>query len=193
MSRPIWIISEKDGLEILTDTFSASGSNLLKTLIEEYGEESTKKITIPEIKGELLLMIVKYLEHLKDNPFHEIPKPLKNYDLKEYISEWEFEFLTQFDDKIYNLFELINASDYLDIRSLLELACAKAATIVKDYDKERFIEVFQIEQDMTEEDFIVKEEEFEKEREIERQKKRQVEVEKENLKNNENISNSNDL
>jgi S-phase kinase-associated protein 1 len=188
MSRPISIISEKDGLEILTDSKSAFGSNLLKTLIEEYGEEKTNKLTIPEIRGEVLILIVKYLEHLKDNPFQEIPKPLKNYNLKEYISEWDYEFLSRYDNKIYDLIELINAADYLDIRPLLEMTSAKAATMVKDYDKEKFIEVFQIEQDLTDEDLKLKEAEFEKEREIKRQKIRELELEKETMKNNENLN-----
>lgn len=92
MSRPICIISEKDGVEILTDSKSAYGSNLLKTLIDEYGEEKTNKITIPDIRVEIIINIVKYLEHLKDNPSIEISRRLKNYDLKEFISESDFEF-----------------------------------------------------------------------------------------------------
>lgn len=153
---------ENDGVEILTDSKSAYGSNLHKTLIDEYGEEKTNKITIPDIRGEVIINIVKYLEYLKDNPSIEIPRPLKNYSLKEFISEWDFELLKKYDKKIYDLIELINAADYLDISPLLDIACAKAATMVKDYDSEKFIEIFQIEQDLTDEELKQQEVEFQK-------------------------------
>jgi S-phase kinase-associated protein 1 len=186
MSRQIILVSQSDGTKIETDTDSANNSGLLRSLIEEYTDNL---IEIPEIKGSTLQLIVEFLEHMKDNPCSELPKPLPQYDLRELISEWENNFLAKFDNDIYKLFEFINGVNYLDVRPLLELCCAKAATIVKDYEQQKFMEVFQIEADMTEEDLKKLEIEFEKEREIEREKKKLDEVEKENPNNGEKLYN----
>lgn len=86
------------------------------------------------------------------------------------------------------MIELINAADYLDISPLLDIACAKAATMVKDYDNEKFIEIFQIEQDLTDEELKQQEAEFQKEKEIKMQNKRELELEIEPIKKYENKS-----
>jgi len=148
MSRIIRLVSQVDNTSIQTDIQSAKGSKLLLNLIEEYEEDV---FVIPEIKGEILKAIVEYLERIKDHPYSEITKPLSNFDFKELLSEWEYNFLQRFED-FHNLFALINGANYLDIKGLFEICCAKAASMIKDLDNESFMEVFQIEPDMIEED-----------------------------------------
>ena len=50
------------------------------------------------------------------------------------------------------LFELIMASNYLDIKSLLELACAKVASMIKNKSIEEIRKFFNIENDFTPEE-----------------------------------------
>ena len=149
--RQIEIISKLDNSTFETNTNSASHSGLLRSLIEDYKEEN--EFIIPDIRGEVLGVVIRYLEtHQGKEGILNLPKPLKNYDLKEYISEEDFIFLERYNDDIYGLFELMNAANYLDVKSLLELCCAKAACLTKDLKTEQFLEVFQIDQDMSEED-----------------------------------------
>ena len=50
------------------------------------------------------------------------------------------------------LFELIKASNYLDIKPLLELACAKVASLIKNKSIEEIRKFFNIENDFTPEE-----------------------------------------
>ena len=50
------------------------------------------------------------------------------------------------------LFELILASNYLDINPLLELACAKVASLIKNKSIEEIRKFFNIENDFTPEE-----------------------------------------
>ena len=150
MTKLITIISKIDDVSFQLDELAAKGSNLFENLLAEYDEDV---LVIPGIKGEILGHIVEFLEYKKDNPCSELPRPIQKFDLKDILSEWEYIFLSRFDNKIYELFELINAVNYLDVRELFDLSCAKAACIVKDYNQEKFMEVFQIEPDMNDEDY----------------------------------------
>jgi len=178
MSKEIIVKSKLDNYEIKTNSITASLSTLLRTLIEEYENEYI--FLISDIKGETLEIVIKYLDLLRINnsKTREIPKPLKNYDLKEYVDPWEYDFIQMYDNRIYDLLDLINAANFMDIPPLIELACAKAATIAKDFDKETFMEVFQLEQDLDEETLKEKIKEFEKEKEKENGLKISKELEK---------------
>merc|ERR1711924_395342 len=57
----------------------------------------------------------------------EIQKPLKSTNLMECgVSEWDSEYVN-IEQEV--LFELILAANYLDIKSLLDLTCAKVASM----------------------------------------------------------------
>ena len=59
---------------------------------------------------------------------HEIEKPLKSSNMSEVVSEWDANFVKVEQDL---LFELILAANYMDIKSLLDLTCAKVASMIK--------------------------------------------------------------
>ena len=69
------------------------------------------------------------------------------------------------------LFKLMEAANYLDCRSLLELACSKVAVMIKDYSGKEMCDYFGLEEDLTEEQAKKFIEDFEKQREEERKKK----------------------
>merc|ERR1711985_226979 len=76
--------------------------------------------------------IIDYCRYHKDNPPEEIQKPLKSTNLMECgVSEWDSEHVN-IEQEV--LFELILAANYLDIKSLLDLTCAKVASMIKVID-----------------------------------------------------------
>ena len=52
----------------------------------------------------------------------EIEKPLKSAKMEEVVSEWDAAYV---DVEQEMLFELILAANFMDIKSLLDLTCAK--------------------------------------------------------------------
>jgi len=159
-------------------------SNFLKNLMEEYKDESV--IDIPDIKGSNMALIIEWLEYHKDKEPVSPPQPLSSYNLAESVGVWESEYI----DKVYaknfdSLFAFLDAVNFLDIPLLLELGCAKTASLIKDYDAAQFMELFKIEEDCTEDDLKVIEEEVRKEFEAEQEKEKLKKEEEDKLKEEE--------
>ena len=75
------------------------------------------------------MKILEYCEkHKNDNP-PEIEKPLTTSNLSELVDPYDAKFIDI--ENLERLFEIILAANYLDIKSLLDLACAKVATLIK--------------------------------------------------------------
>ena len=65
------------------------------------------------------------------------------------VDPWYAQYIT-LESEI--LFELIMAANYLDIKPLLELACAKCASLIKDKSIKEIRQFFNIENDFTPEE-----------------------------------------
>ena len=73
---------------------------------------------------------MEYCEKHKNNNPPEIEKPIKSVDMSENVSDpWDAKFIEI--ENLEDLFELILAANFLDIKSLLDLSCAKVATMIK--------------------------------------------------------------
>ena len=70
--------------------------------------------------------------------------------MNENVQEWFANFVDTMGQ--YPLFELIIATNYLDIKPLLDLTCAKVASTLKNKTTKEVCEMFNIEQDLTEEE-----------------------------------------
>jgi len=137
------------------DATVASMSTLIKNMIEDScGDE---EIPLPNVKSNILQKVIEYCKHHKDTPVEDIQKPLKSHNLVECgVSEWDNEFVN-IEQEI--LFELILAANYLDIKCLLDLACAKVASMIKGKSPEEIRKKFNIVNDFTpEEEAQVREE-----------------------------------
>jgi Fe-S cluster assembly ATP-binding protein len=74
---------------------------------------------------------------------------LRSAQLSDCVSQWYADFVNV-DQEI--LFELILAANFMDIKSLLELACAKIASLIKGMTIPEIREYFNIENDFTPEE-----------------------------------------
>ena len=94
-----------------------------------------------------LKKIIEYCEyHKKDEP-EEIPKPLKSCNLSEVVCEFDAKYIDIED--LEQIFEIIMAANYLDVKSLLDLSCAKIATLIKGKSPEEIRKTFNIVNDFT--------------------------------------------
>lgn len=141
-------LTSSDKMKFELNSKAGERSGLLKNLISDY--EESKDIPLPDIKGEILKKIVDYLTHYKDIEPKEIPKPLPTANLGEFLDEWDISFINGIE--LEKVFDLINASNYMDIKPLLDLSCAKIASLMKGKTAEEIRAMFNIECDLSPEE-----------------------------------------
>jgi len=122
-------------------------SELVKTMVE--GDKEEKEIPLPNVKAAVLKKVVEYMTYHVDNLPKEIEKPLKSANMNEVVPKWDADFV-DVDQEL--LFELILAANYMDIKPLLDLTCAKVASMIKGKTPEQIRKTFNITNDFTPEE-----------------------------------------
>ncbi|OQR85536.1 S-phase kinase-associated protein 1A [Achlya hypogyna] len=146
--RKVNLVSQ-DGDSFEVTQAVACVSELVKTMIaDEEDEDGVREIPLPNVKSPVLAKVIEFCAHHVNNPMADIEKPLKSGDLADVVSEWDAAFV-DIDQEV--LFEVILAANYMDIKSLLDLACAKVATLIKGKTSDEIREMFHIEKPVEEE------------------------------------------
>ena len=143
------VLVSSDNQKIEIDTESAQKSHLLKGLMTDFNS-SQEPIPIPDIKADILKKVVEYLTYYKGKNPKDIPKPMSSANLSEIIDEWDVKFINGIE--LDSVFDLINAANYMDIPSLLDLSSAKIASLLKGKTAQEIRTMFNIECDLTEEE-----------------------------------------
>ena len=90
---------------------------------------SSEEIPLPDVKSLVLRKVLEFCHHHVDAPLPKIDKPLKSGELSECgVPEWDCAYVNVEQEL---LFEMILAANFLDIRDLLDLTCAKVASMIK--------------------------------------------------------------
>ena len=143
------VLLSSDNQKIEIDTESAQKSNLLKGLISDYNSNQDP-IQLPDIKYDILKKVVDYLTYYKGKtPLHDA-LPISSGNLNEVIDDWDVKFINSID--LDSVFDLINAANYMDIQPLIDLSCAKIASLMKGKSAQEIRTMFNIECDLTEEE-----------------------------------------
>lgn len=122
-------------------------SSLIATMWS--GDKSELKVPLPNVKGSILKKVIEYMTYHHTNPPKEIEKPLKSANMREVVTEWDAQFV-EVDQE--TLFELILAANYMDIKPLLDLTCAKVASMIKGKTPEEIRKRFNIQNDFSPEE-----------------------------------------
>ena len=122
-------------------------SLLIKTMAE--GDQEADDIPLLNVKSAILKKVIEYMRYHADNPPKDIEKPLRSPNMAEVVSQWDADFI-DVDQEL--LFELILAANYMDIKSLLDLTCAKVASMIKGKNVEQIRRTFSITNDFTPEE-----------------------------------------
>ncbi len=125
-SDPIIKIKSNDGKEIEISRNAACKSGIIKGILEDFPDNTD--IPLNQVNGVILEKVKEYLIHYQDEEPPKIEIPLKSIDFKECVPEWDYKFIGEDIDLIFNL---LNASNYMDIKSLFELASAKLGSKIK--------------------------------------------------------------
>jgi S-phase kinase-associated protein 1 len=147
-------LTPPDGVSEFVSYELANKSELIKTMMEDEEDETEQEIPLPNVPSAILKLVILFLELDIKNPLVEIEKPIKSCKMEEIVSKEYADFLDIVvigEDK-EKLFKLILAANYLDIKSLLDLCCAKVATMIKGKNPEEIRSEFDIVNDFTPEE-----------------------------------------
>ena len=115
-------------------------SELLKTTINEYPSETS--FPFNELDEKNAEKIKEFLVHYNGIPPSDIEKPLTSNEMNNLTDEWSANFVDKM--SIEDLTNLTMASHYMGINSLLDLCCAKVASLCKDKSEDEIFKTFNI-------------------------------------------------
>ena len=142
------IMISSDGQKFEISAKAAMRSQIVKENIIGNNQEEIE-FKVNNIKGDILKKVVEYLEHYENEEPKEIERPLPSLNFQECVDEWDYDFI---DIDLDTIFEIILASNYLDISPLLELASAKIASVIKGKTTEELRQTFGIQNEFTPEE-----------------------------------------
>ena len=145
-TKVVLISSDSKRFEISAK--AAMRSEIIKESILDSKEDEIE-FNVNKVNGDILKKIVEYLEHYKNEEPKEIERPLPSLKFGECVDKWDFDYI---DINLDTVFEIILASNYLNIKPLLELASAKIASLTKGKTTEEIRKLFGISNGFTPEE-----------------------------------------
>ncbi|PVU86437.1 hypothetical protein BB560_006713 [Smittium megazygosporum] len=141
------VLKSSENQLFTVDRAVAEKSTLIKNMLEDIGE-TDEPIPLSTISSQVLKKIIEYCEyHKNDAAVSNIQEDTASKD--PIIEPWDMKFM-QVDQEM--LFELLNASNYLDIAPLLDLGCKTVANMIKGKSAEEIRKLFNIHNDFTPEE-----------------------------------------
>ena len=134
-----FISSESNCVEIRTK--AAERSVFVKGYINDFPDAD---IEFSNINYNTLLKIKEYLEHYENSEPKKIAMPLPNNNFKECVDDWDYNFI---DLKNEDIFEIMNAANFMAIQPLLDLSCAKIASLIKGKNEKEIRNLFNMKGD----------------------------------------------
>eukprot|EP01083_Nonionella_stella_P085051 235560_1 len=118
-------------------------SKFVTTILE--GDADATSIEIRQVPPETLEHVITYLKHHKGKEPDPLPCPVRSIHMAQIVSDkWDATWIDAFDKK--TIFEIILAANYMDIKSLLHLGCAKIATLIKQLDQKEINRIIEEEE-----------------------------------------------
>ncbi|GKY93073.1 hypothetical protein MPSEU_000275600 [Mayamaea pseudoterrestris] len=144
-------LSGSDGGEFVLPFKAAIQSILLKdTLLVDEDEEEphtppTETIALERVKSETLTKVVEFLKHHENDPMPEIPHPLPHDTFEQNVgNDWYQNFFDVENMPAPLLFDLMRAGNYMNIKSLLDLACLKVTFMLNGKNEEEIREILNL-------------------------------------------------
>lgn len=138
-------ITSKDNKKFAVTRKNAGISVLIKQAIET--EDTTESLPLSEVTGDILKLVVKYMNQWKGEEPQIPAKPLKNKEMSKVTDAWSAKFIDDVGKDKETLYNLILAANYMNINSLLHLGCAKVASLIKGQPLEKIKEILSTEED----------------------------------------------
>ncbi|KAF4452260.1 S-phase kinase-associated protein 1 [Fusarium austroafricanum] len=150
-TQKVWLASN-DSATIEVDRVVAERSMLIKNMLEDIGDDGINQgnpIPIPNVNEAVLRKVIEWCDHHCNDPPQAQDDDSDARKKTTDIEEWDQKFM-QVDQEM--LFEIILASNYLDIKPLLDVGCKTVANMIKGKSPEEIRKTFNITNDFTPEE-----------------------------------------
>ncbi|KAH7162649.1 Skp1 family, dimerization domain-containing protein [Dactylonectria macrodidyma] len=150
-TQKVWLASNDNAI-VEVDRVVAERSMLLKNMLEDVGDEQMNAhnpVPIPNVNEAVLRKVIEWCEHHRTDPPQTQDDESDARKKTTDIEEWDQKFM-QVDQEM--LFEIILASNYLDIKPLLDVGCKTVANMIKGKSPEEIRKTFNITNDFTPEE-----------------------------------------
>ncbi|KAI6092550.1 E3 ubiquitin ligase SCF complex, Skp subunit [Hypoxylon rubiginosum] len=143
-------LMSNDNIKIDVEKTVAERSLLIKNMLDDLGPNAEgQTIPIPNVTEPVLRKVIEWCEHHRNDPPATNEDESDNRKKTTDIDEWDQKFM-QVDQEM--LFEIILASNYLDIKALLDVGCKTVANMIKGKSPEEIRKTFNITNDFTPEE-----------------------------------------
>ena len=122
------VLVPPDGQRVEVPRNVAEMSVLIKEMLADDEDDEAPEIPLPNVNKDILDKVIEFCKHHVNDPMPEIEKPLKSNNMADVVPEWDANFI---DVEQSTLFAIILAANYLDLPNLLDLSCAKVASMIK--------------------------------------------------------------
>ena len=110
-------------------TVSLLNARMSSFIMNAFSDNNDTEINV-KVHSNILEPIISYMVHHEGQKQELLPKPLQETDFKKVCQDpWDATFITGFNTQ--DLYDIILASNYLDIQCLLHLGCAQVAAMIK--------------------------------------------------------------
>lgn len=110
-------------------------------------DANATEVPIPGAKGAILELIIRYMTHHQGVEPPIIEKPLRSKLMKDVCKDkWDADFIDEIGNNRQKLYDLILAANYMDIKGLLHLGCAKVASLIKGQPLEKIKGILAVDQ-----------------------------------------------
>lgn len=140
------VLVSKEGTKFTTSSQISNLSGLIHNVLQDYPEN--EEIALPFVGAELLQHILNFANHHNFTPPEPPKRPVISSVLKENLSDdWDATFAEQFN--MEELIEVILGTNYLDMKSLLDICLVSIACSFKDKNMEEIRKEYGITEQFT--------------------------------------------
>ena len=139
------VLKSSDEKSFSLEKKSAFISKLVSQALEN--DANATEVPIPGAKGAILELVVQYMTHHAGTEPPIIEKPLRSKLMKDVCKDkWDADFIDAIGNNRQQLYDLILAANYMDVKSLLHLGCAKVASLIKGQPLEKIKDILAVDQ-----------------------------------------------
>jgi len=127
---------------------AAIQSQLVRTALED--DKDAKEVSLVHIAAPIVEKVIQYMNYHIDNEPRKIESPLKSTIMRELVDQFDAKFVDDID--LDTLMKLLLAANYMDVKTLTQLICAKIASMMKGKTADQIRKTFNIRGEFTPEE-----------------------------------------